>query len=303
MSSVMKAPKGILLMDKPKGISSHGVVGKMRRHLNTKTIGHTGTLDPMATGLLVLLVGEYTRLSNYIMAQDKIYEAEITFGRSTDTDDAEGETLEEVQMPVIERSALEKVLPQFVGIQMQTPPVFSAISIDGERLYKKARRGEKIEVPPRQIEIMDIQLLALQAHQCSLRIHCSKGTYIRSVARDLGRALGGLAHLSGLRRVRTGCFDISQSVDLETPVEQMLAQMNNIKKRDLGLPVFDLEREQARDFVYGKVIPKANFIGLPTSMPALACFGNEIWAIVDEKDGNVVVKRGFGKQIKDLEVL
>lgn len=303
MSNVLKKPRGILLVDKPKGISSHGVVGKMRRHLNTKAIGHTGTLDPMATGLLVLLVGEYTRLSNYIMAQDKVYDAEITFGRSTDSDDAEGETLQEIPMPPVEKSALQDIVKQFLGLQMQTPPAFSAISIGGERLYKKARRGEKVDVPPRQIEIMGIQVLAVQGERCSLRVHCSKGTYIRSLARDIGEALGGLAHLSGLRRVRTGSFELAQSVNLDTPVEKMLVQMNKFKKTDLGLPVFHIEREQARDFIYGKVIPKVNFDGLPDSMPALACFGNELWAIVDEKDNDVIVKRGFGKQIEDLEVL
>jgi tRNA U55 pseudouridine synthase TruB len=123
------------------------------------------------------------------------------------------------------------------------------------------------------------------------------------LARDIGEALGGLAHLSGLRRIRTGIFELSQSVGLDAPVEKMLEQMNNFKKTDFGLPVFYIEREQARDFTYGKVIPKVNFVGLPATMPALACFGDEIWAIVDEKDNDVIVKRGFGKQINDLEVL
>ena len=118
--------RGILLIDKPKGMSSHGVVGKLRRQLNTKAIGHTGTLDPMATGLLVMLVGECTKLSNYIMAQDKIYDAEITFGMATDTDDAEGKVVQTISMPDISRSGLENVMSQFLGPQMQTPPAFSA---------------------------------------------------------------------------------------------------------------------------------------------------------------------------------
>ena len=294
---------GILLVDKPKNISSHGVVGKLRRHLNTKAIGHTGTLDPMATGLLVILVGECTKLSNYIMAQDKVYDAEVTFGIATNSDDAEGEITETVPMPSLKKNELERALEKFIGPQKQRPPVFSAISVNGERLYKKARRGEIVEVPERDIEIMKISILDVSSERCVLRIHCSKGTYIRSIARDLGIALGGVAHLSALRRIRSGQFEVSEAVTLKTSAEEMRDKMSVYRKESLGLPLLQLDKMSARDLSHGKTLGLSRFEHLPEQMPALAYYGDEIWAIVDQKDDQVVVKRGFGKQVEDSEAL
>ena len=158
----------------------------------------------MATGLLVILVGEYTRLSNYVLAQQKTYETQVTFGRSTTTDDADGEILKTVDMPAVNEQTLKESLEQFTGDITQRPPAYSAISVGGEKLYKKARRGEDVEAPLRQVHISSIHLLETTPNTCRLEITCSKGTYIRSIARDLGEALGGAAFCSALRRTAVG---------------------------------------------------------------------------------------------------
>jgi tRNA pseudouridine55 synthase len=207
---------GILLIDKASGISSFGVIRKLRRILGVKKIGHAGTLDPLATGLLVILVGKACKQSAEFTGHDKVYEADIALGRSTTTDDAEGELLAEGVVPDWQQAELLKVLQGFVGEQLQIPPNFSAISVAGKRAYKMARQGEVFELAARTIRIHKIELLAFESPMLKIRVGCSKGTYIRALARDIGARLGCPAHLAGLRRTQSGSFKIEEAFSLET---------------------------------------------------------------------------------------
>lgn len=205
---------GILILDKPAGVSSNGALQKVRWLLNSDKGGHTGSLDPLATGVLPLCFGEATKFSRYLLDADKAYEAEVRLGQTTNTGDAEGEVLE--TRPVnISLEQAEAVLPQFCGDIMQVPPMYSALKQDGQPLYKLARAGEVVERKARSIHIAALELLSLEGDLLRLRVSCSKGTYIRTLAEDIGRELGCGAHVAGLRRIAAGPFDLSRSVTLD----------------------------------------------------------------------------------------
>jgi tRNA pseudouridine55 synthase len=205
---------GILILDKPAGVSSNGALQKVRWLLNSDKGGHTGSLDPLATGVLPLCFGEATKFSRYLLDADKAYEAEVRLGQTTNTGDAEGEVLE--TRPVnISLEQAEAVLPQFRGDIMQVPPMYSALKQDGQPLYKLARAGEVVERKARSIHIAALELLSLEGDLLRLRVSCSKGTYIRTLAEDIGRELGCGAHIAGLRRIAAGPFDLSRAVTLD----------------------------------------------------------------------------------------
>lgn len=205
---------GILLIDKPVGLTSHDVIGECRRQFKTRRVGHAGTLDPLATGLLVVAVGPATRFLQYLALEPKEYEAEITFGQSTTTYDREGESTGGGPVPADLASALRAALPQFHGLIQQLPPMYSAVKVAGQALYRYARRGEEAPRPPRTVHVARFEIESVGGSVARARIVCSGGTYIRTLADDLGRALGCGAHLSGLRRVRVGRFSIDQTVAL-----------------------------------------------------------------------------------------
>ncbi len=214
------ATDGLLLLDKPAGISSHDAVLAARRALSEKRIGHAGTLDPFATGLLVLLTGRATRLLPYIPGEPKVYEARIQFGRETDTEDLLGVVTREA--PVPDEASVRMAIPLLTGAISQVPPSFSAKRVDGMRAYEAARAGVLLELKPVSITVHSWEILAWHGSTCDVRIVCGGGTYVRSLARDLGRAVGSAAHLSALRRVAAGAFRVeqAQSVDAlreETP--------------------------------------------------------------------------------------
>jgi tRNA pseudouridine55 synthase len=210
-----KELEGVLLVDKPKGLTSHDVVYRLRRKLSMKKIGHAGTLDPMATGLLIMLIGKATRISQYLMSVDKAYEGEATLGVITDSQDAEGEMMETRPVPPLTEAQVREAMKGFLGDQYQTPPMHSAIKIDGVPLYKMARKGEEVEREPRFIRVMAFDLLGFAAPKLTFRLLCTKGTYVRTIAHDLGQKLGCGAHLSALRRTGSGQFNIGQCVTLE----------------------------------------------------------------------------------------
>jgi tRNA pseudouridine55 synthase len=221
-----KIAHGLLLIDKPKEYSSFDVIRDLRRSTGVKKMGHTGTLDPMATGLLVLCLGEGTKLVPYLTVDDKSYEAEVTFGISTDSFDADGEVTDRNQLDELvhlNEDLVRDALAQFLGTQEQIPPAFSAIKVNGERLYEKARRGEKVVVPSRVVTFYELAFLQFfkgdGTLSCLPRVHirvkCSKGTYIRSLATDLGAKLNVCAHLTSLRRTEAGGFKIEQAVTLD----------------------------------------------------------------------------------------
>lgn len=206
---------GILLIDKPAGISSHGVVARIRRHLGMRRIGHAGTLDPLATGLLIILVGKATSLSAILTGCDKTYEAIFHLGKSTTTDDGEGEILREFagDLPSLEK--IQALLPYFRGELQQIPPRFCAKKIQGVACYKLARLGKEVPLNPINIAVNEFEITSYESELLGCEISCSKGTYIRSLARDFGAALNCGGFLSFLRRIRCGIFSIDQAISLE----------------------------------------------------------------------------------------
>lgn len=207
-------PHGVLVVDKPKGPSSHDIVSRARRSLGTRAIGHTGTLDPLATGVLVLAVGEGTKLVPYLTADDKEYDAVIALGRSTTSLDLGGEVDGEAPVPPgIDRARVEEAAAAFLGTQLQAPPVVSAIKVGGERLYKKARRGEAVEVAPREVRLDRVEVRSVDGERIAVSLAVGKGFYVRSFARDLAKALGTLGHLAELRRTRSGAFTLADAID------------------------------------------------------------------------------------------
>jgi tRNA pseudouridine55 synthase len=210
---------GLLLIDKPVGPTSHDLVNQARRWCQTRQIGHTGTLDPLASGLVILCVGWATRLSEYLLGHDKRYIAQIRFGQATDTYDAEGRTTTtSPHLPSL--AAILAALPSFHGTIQQVPPAFSAIKKDGQPLYKAARRGEMLDIPARTVNILGIDVLAWHAPDLHLAVHCGAGTYIRSLAHDLGQKVGCPAHLAALQRTHIGEFALEQA---HTPSEYQQA--------------------------------------------------------------------------------
>jgi tRNA pseudouridine55 synthase len=205
---------GILLVDKPSGWTSHDVVAKLRYHLALQKIGHAGTLDPMATGLLLLLLGSATKVSPYVTNQDKTYEGTFCLGKETDSYDAEGEVIATYALSVSEEE-IRNCIAQFLGDQMQLPPMFSAKKINGQPLYKLARRGEVVEREPRPVKIYEFSIPQIALPNVKFKIACSKGTYVRTLAYDFGKKLGCGAYLSELRRTKIGNFHLDQATSLE----------------------------------------------------------------------------------------
>lgn len=210
-----KELEGILLVDKPRDHTSHDVVARLRGKFRMKRIGHAGTLDPMATGLLIVLIGKATRVSQYLISLDKEYEGTIELGKVTDTQDADGEVMETRPVPALAEAEIRDAVSGFLGDQYQTPPMYSAIKIDGVPLYKAARKGEEVEREPRFIRVMSWELTRFALPQLDFRLRCTKGTYVRTLAHDLGQKLGCGAHLAALRRTATDKFHVAQALTIE----------------------------------------------------------------------------------------
>ncbi len=214
-SGEVSAPvQGLLLVDKPAGMTSHDVVQHVRRIYGERSIGHLGTLDPFATGLLVLLIGRATRLATFIDTEPKVYNAVIKFGSETDTDDATGTVTRTAAAPL--EGKVRAALKSLTGAISQVPPAYSAKSIDGTRAYDAARRGQPLELPAVNVTVHGWELHSLTNDSLSATITCSGGTYVRALARDLGRIAGSSAHLESLRRTRVGSFDVRDAATLNT---------------------------------------------------------------------------------------
>lgn len=206
---------GILIIDKPTGMTSHDVVDEVRRRLRTRRVGHTGTLDPMATGVLVVLVGKATKLASRYLDEQKEYLAGIRLGISTDTGDRDGKIIQQQEVTPFPVDKICSVLSQFEGEIWQNPPPYSAIHYKGRRLYEWARDGKRFEGPPRRIKIDKIELVEYLHPTIRIHMVCSKGTYVRRLAEQMGEALGVPAHLENLRRLRVGILRIEQSIPLD----------------------------------------------------------------------------------------
>jgi tRNA pseudouridine55 synthase len=213
--------EGILLVDKPSGITSHDIVDRLRRKLKMKKIGHAGTLDPLATGLMIMLIGKATKVSQFLISLDKSYEGEFRLGIETNSQDSDGEVVSEKSIPEdLTKEKLAETMKTFLGDQYQTPPMFSAKKIDGVPLYKMARKGKVVEREPRFIRINDLNLI-------SFFMSCSKGTYVRTVLHDLGNKIGCGGHMSSLRRTQIDQFSIEDSKPLEEIQEMGLVEIQN----------------------------------------------------------------------------
>jgi tRNA pseudouridine55 synthase len=218
-------PDGILLVDKPPGMTSHDVVDAVRRKFRIKKVGHCGTLDPNATGLLILVLGKATKLSERLMGQDKVYQGSIELGRETNSYDVDGETVAESEVPDLSPEDLNKIALTFKGDQMQTPPMVSAIKKDGVPLYKLARKGIEVERPARLIHIYYFRIKDYTAPECTFEIACTKGTYVRSLAHDLGKQVGCGAFLKTLRRTISGDFNIKDARPLKDILDMDLGEL------------------------------------------------------------------------------
>lgn len=223
---------GILNINKPKGMTSHDVVAAIRKQFKQKRVGHAGTLDPAASGVLPICTGQATRVAEYLSESGKAYRAKIVFGITTDTYDAEGAITSTASTADLTISHIEKLLPYFLGPQMQVPPRYSAIKLQGQPAYKRARAGEEIALEPRPIVIYSLEIIDWTPPALVLAIECSKGTYIRSLAHDLGQQLGCGAYLDELIRTRSGPFSLSDSVTLE----QLAAAVHSDSVQDYLYP-------------------------------------------------------------------
>ena len=214
MMQEFTALDGAILIDKPAGPTSHDVVDAIRRQFAIKKVGHCGTLDPNATGLLIIVLGRGTKLSEKLMSDDKVYEGAIKLGETTNSYDADGELVASLPVPPVTLEQLNAAAAEFVGDLMQTPPMVSAVKIDGVPLYKLARKGIEVPREPRLVHIYNFRFSAYQEPLAHFRIACTKGTYVRSIAHDLGQKLGCGGHLATLRRVTSGKFDVAHAIPL-----------------------------------------------------------------------------------------
>ncbi len=279
------ADSGILLLDKPVGLSSNAALAVAKRVLGIRKAGHTGTLDPMASGLLALCFGEATKVAGFLLDSDKAYLAEVSLGVVTDTDDAQGEIIQRRRVPDLNESQIERMLAPLRGPILQIPPMYSALKQGGERLYRKARRGESVDRPARAVTLHELALLSWDGERLRLGVHCSKGTYVRALARDLGEALGCGAHLSALRRIRSAPFDVADAVDLDAlramDRDQARALLKPADQALSGLPAVHLDASCASRLLSGQRLS-----GLDAAASGLVrLYGPQGFIGVGESDG------------------
>lgn len=224
---------GLLIVNKPKEYTSHDVVNVIRKQLNIKKVGHTGTLDPNATGVLPILIGKATKISKYLIEHNKTYIATVKLGEKTDTGDSEGQVIETKKIPEgLKKEDINKVLQSFLGKQKQLPPMYSAIKINGKKLYEYAREGKEIEVKPRDIEIYKIELLEYKNSKIKFEVECSKGTYIRTLCEDIAKKLETVGYMEELQRTKVNNFQIKNSILLDNITIEN-AEQNIIKIEEI----------------------------------------------------------------------
>jgi tRNA pseudouridine55 synthase len=244
---------GLVVVDKPGGLTSHAVVARVRRLAGTRKVGHAGTLDPMATGVLVLGVNRATRLLGHLMLTEKRYDATVRLGVTTTTDDAEGEVVAEVATGHLAEATVREAFAAFVGEIEQVPSAVSAIKVDGKRAYQRVRDGEDVELAARRVTVHDLTVHAVRGDEVDLSVRCSSGTYIRAIARDAGAALGVGGHLTALRRTAVGPFGLGDARTLEQ-LEEHFEQTPIAVAARSAFPAYDLDEEQATDVGYGRAL-------------------------------------------------
>ncbi len=252
------AVEGLVVVDKPAGWTSHDVVARLRRIYGLRRVGHAGTLDPDATGVLLVGFGRATRLLRFLTETGKVYRGEVGFGVATDTLDAAGAETARDAMPALTREQLEAVLPRFLGTIAQIPPMVSAVKVDGRRLHERARQGEIVERAPRAVRIDRIEIEGFTTGdfpRAQLLVECGSGTYIRSLAADLGEAVGGCAHLAWLRRLRVGPFPVEEARTLEEIAESPEKVLLPMAEAVRHLTRVEVDGETARAVAHGAVFP------------------------------------------------
>ena len=286
---------GVLVIDKPAGPTSHAVVAKVRGLLNSKT-GHLGTLDPAATGVLPLVLGRATRLARFMQSAEKEYLATIQLGKATDTYDGDGRTVSETAVPEITTGEIDRLLDQFRGEVSQIPPMFSAVKLNGERLYKAARRGETRDRPKRTVRILKLVLLERRSEELDLKVHCSSGTYIRTLAHDIGTLIGCGAYLRQLRRTRSGAYDLSSAIQLEQVEESWQNALISMDELLPDLPAMVINARWADAVLHGNPIDHES-IALEGEYCRLM-HGNELLAIGQVEGPRIQPKVVLARAVK-----
>lgn len=244
---------GIIIVNKPQGFTSQDVVSKIKKILNEKKAGHTGTLDPLATGVLPVLLGNSTKLSKYLVEHDKIYVAKIRLGEKTETGDSEGKIIEEKNVPELSVSKVENVLNSFLGKQMQLPPMYSAIKVNGKKLYEYARNGQTADIPEREIEVYSISLISFENNEIEFEVKVSKGTYIRTLCEDIAKALGTVGFMAKLQRTIVDRFKIEDSYTFEQ-IEKGNYKLWTMEEIFKELPKLELNDRKKELFLNGVML-------------------------------------------------
>lgn len=268
---------GVIVIDKPKGYTSHDVVNVIRKELNIKKVGHTGTLDPNATGVLPILIGDATKISKYLIEHNKTYIAEIKLGEATDTGDSEGKIIETKDVPELNKNKISEILKNFEGKQKQVPPMYSAIKINGKKAYEYAREGKVAELKEREIEILGIKLIEYRKNTITFEVSCSKGTYIRVLCEDIAKKLGTVGYMQNLRRTKVDKFDIENAITIEeikehsSQIETKLISIEEIFKENEKIELSDYKLQlflngvkltyNKNDGIY-RIYNNTRFIGL-----------------------------------------
>ena len=256
------AAGGLVIVDKPTGWTSHDVVARIRRLAGTRRVGHAGTLDPMATGVLVVGIERGTRLLGHLALVDKDYDATIRLGVTTTTDDADGEIVATADASAVTDDQLESAMRRQTGDIEQVPSAVSAVKVDGERAYKRARRGEDVQLAPRRVRVERFDVVARRGDEIDVRVSCSTGTYVRALARDVGASLGIGAHLTALRRTRVGPFTLHQAATLDDLAANLRVVPLDEAVRE-AFPRVDVDAEDARRLGFGQRIEPVGPLGAP----------------------------------------
>jgi tRNA pseudouridine55 synthase len=286
---------GVFVVDKPGGATSHDLVARLRKQLGMRGVGHAGTLDPMATGVLLLLAGEATKLSPYLTLEHKTYLAEVRFGRATDTDDVEGHVVRESPLPAggLDENAVSAALTAERERTLQLPPAVSAIQIGGERAYRLVRRGETPVLPPRSVRVLRLELRALGSDRLEVEVTASKGYYVRALARDLGERLGLAACLGALRRLESGGFSLAEAHPWPLAAGAVPLSLSEAARR--CLPAAELTPNGARRAKLGQAVAPEDFELAPSPEVPSAWFEHgELVAVGMLRDDAYRVLRGFG---------
>ncbi|HJQ41028.1 MAG TPA: tRNA pseudouridine(55) synthase TruB [Thermoanaerobaculia bacterium] len=302
-----KSVDGVVLVDKITGITSHDVVERFRRRAKIKKVGHTGTLDPLATGLLVLCVGKATRLQAYLMGMEKTYEGTIQFGWATDSYDSTGEPAGEAVEQSIEGVDLEPHVGKFRGEIEQMPPAFSAKKIDGVRAYELARKGEEVKLQPKRVTVYEFEILSVSGSTAQFRVRSSAGTYMRSLAHDLGQSLGIPAHLKELRRTAIGNFHVNDAIPYarlaEANADALLAKPHYQSLADIDLPLAKLRIDWAQQ---GRLMQGQGVIlvpAVPVQKSDLLALGNPHDQLIAIAEVVNVLREGGPVEVKPKVVL